>query len=136
MRPSLLLVLAALLIPVLARAQEGRPDIYPFDVTVGGQLAKVTDEFPVCARVEKPVTADAAIEVGTQPGTIIINAFPSNEKGEVPEGAQGVILMAEGTKTALDQTMDKARLSPGTYLMNVVAGGTTARVLFTVAAAP
>lgn len=133
MRRSLLPVVAALLVPGLAWSQEGRPDIYPFDVTVGGQLAKVTDAYPVCARVEKPVAADAAIEVAVAPGTLIINAFPASEKGEVDSSAKGAILMAEGTnRTSLDQTMDKAKLAPGTYLMNVVAGGTTSRVLFTI----
>ena len=49
------------------------------------------------------------------------------------EGAPAAVIFANKVKEVkLDATMDKKKLAPGTYLMNVVANGNTSRVVFTV----
>ncbi|THB70604.1 MAG: hypothetical protein D6E12_02675 [Desulfovibrio sp.] len=103
----------------------------PFGVSVGGQAAEVVNE--IYAEVPAPVSADAAIVCDVAEDMIIINVFPSDAQGNVDSSAQPAIIMIQGGNTgALNQTMDGQALTPGIYLMNVVAGGATSRVLFTV----
>ncbi|MBN1864171.1 MAG: hypothetical protein JW808_04660 [Victivallales bacterium] len=102
--------------------------ILPFKVKVGGQESKPGEIF---ARVANPVANDALLEVEADEAMIIVNVFSSDAEGNTSGVAK--IIMIQGKKsTKLDQTMDKSKLEPGTYLMNIVAGGATARVLFTV----
>jgi len=104
-----------------------------FPVSVGGQAAK-----PVAAgthaTIADPVAANATVTVGVDAETVIVNIFPSDEKGTVDSGATPKIIVAQNTRSfSLDQTMDKTTLTAGTYLMNVVASPHgTARIVFVV----
>lgn len=133
--PSLLSALFLLLItPGVAPAGE-RPDIYPFDVKVGGQLAAMTGSNRLFAHIAEPVPAEAELEVPGAEGMVIVNVFPSAPDGTVPDTAAGqtkVILIQQGGKAKLDATMDGTKLAPGLYGANVVSGGRTSRVQFTV----
>jgi hypothetical protein len=118
-----------------ARAEgEERPLVYPFDVTVGGQKAKAEEGNMLFVVVEKPVKPDALVTIEKKSPLFIINAFACKGDGSVMEpGQQPAIIFNQNAKeTKLNATMDKKPLKPGTYLMNVVAHGTTSRVVFTV----
>lgn len=116
-----------------AQAQAGRSPIYPFDVRVGGQLARVDSEYAVFARLPSPVRSTAEVAVDTFPGTLIINAFPSNDSGDAVDTSQSAVVLAQdATRARLDQTMNGQRLSSGSYMLNIVAGGQTSRVLIEV----
>ena len=118
-----------------ARAEdEERPLVYPFDVTVGGQKAKVEEGNMLFVVIEKPVKPDAPVTIERESPLFIINAFACKEDGSVMEpGQQPAVIFSQNAKeTKLNATMDKKPLKPGTYLMNVVAHGTTSRVVFTV----
>jgi len=129
-------VLAALLLilPVAAQAEDYTP--LPFPVSVGGQAAQVSGQAAdaVHATVAKPVASDAALEIGTKGGEmIIINVVAADEKGGPKEGASPeVIIIQSGTKGSLDKTMDGKKLAPGNYLMAVVTEGKTASVFLKV----
>ncbi len=114
--------------------EEPRPVIYPFDVTVGGQKAKVQKGNLLFAVVEKPVKPDAVVRIEKESPLFIINAFACKEDGSVmaPDQQPAVIFNQNAKETKLNATMDKKPLKPGTYLMNIVAHGTTSRVVFTV----
>jgi len=135
---SLLITLVGLtLVGALQAQAEDRPTVYPFDVKVGGQLAKVEGDpqTAIVAKIADPVKADAKIEVVGEPGMVIINVVPANPDGSVDPAASGqtkVIMVQNGTETTLADTMDKSTLSPGIYLANVVYNQGTSRVLFTV----
>ena len=108
-------------------------DILPFSVKLDGQAAAVKND--ICAAIASPVSSSAVIEVGAPTDEmIIINAFPSDLNGKVPDGAKAaIILIKKGeNKTTIDKTTDNKKLAAGTYLMNVVGGGKTARVVFTI----
>jgi len=125
------------LVGALQVQAEDRPAIYPFDVKVGGQLAKVEGDpqTALVAKIADPVKADAKIEVVGEPAMVIINVFPANPDGTVEPAASGqakVIMVQNGTETTLAETMDKSKLSPGVYLANVVYNQGTSRVLFTI----
>lgn len=107
---------------------------YPFDVTIGGQKAKVIDGNILFAVIENPVKADALLEIDKVAPMLIINAFACKENGAVMEaGAQPAVIFTQNTKsTKLTATMDKKPLAPGRYLANVVAHNTTSRVVFVV----
>ena len=100
----------------------------PFKVKVGGQEAQDGKTF---ATVAEPIASNAELEVDSKEAMIIVNVFPSDDKGKT-SGAAKIIMLQNTNKTNLDKTMDKSKLKPGTYLMNIVAGGATARVLFKV----
>ena len=106
--------------------------ILPFSVKIAGQEAKATSE--IFATIEKPVAADAEVEVEGAPAMLILNVFKSNAKGDVDTSAAPAIIMVQNSgKVKLDATMDKSKLAPGTYLANIVqAEKGTSRVLFTV----
>ena len=135
---KLLLLSLILSIPLLhaqeAAVTEKRPILYPFDVTIGGQKAVMQEGNILFAVIEKPVKADDLLEIEKEAPLLIINAFSVNEKGEVMQpGQQPAIIFARTTKsTKLDATMDKKALNPGRYLANIVANGTTSRVVFVI----
>lgn len=117
-----------------ALADDNRPITYPFDVTIGGQTAQMQKGNILFAVIEKPVKADALLEIDKVAPMLIINAFACKENGTVMEaGAQPSVIFTQNTKsTKLSATMDKKPLKPGRYLANVVAHNTTSRVVFVV----
>ncbi|MBK1829874.1 hypothetical protein JIN77_04000 [Verrucomicrobiaceae bacterium R5-34] len=133
-----LILLSAFLIASLHAQDSGadnkRPTLYPFDVTIGGQKAVMQEGNILFAVIENPVKPDALLEIEQQAPMLIINAFKVNEKGEVMQpGQQPAIIFARNTQsTKLDATMDKQQLQAGRYLANIVANGTTSRVVFVV----
>ena len=124
------------LLALTAHAQERSP-IYPYDVTVGGQAVEApAGPADIFATVPRPIAPDARVEVDTEGEQIIVNVFPIDEEGAPLPGSQGrtkVIMVPEGTGFRLDATMDKSRLSPGRYGMNIVLQNKgTSRVRFVV----
>jgi hypothetical protein len=111
-----------------------RPLLYPFEVTLGGQKAEIGEWGDLFAVVKVPVKADAVLSLEKEAPMLIVNAFPCKEDGTIlMDGAPAAVIFANQTKEVkLDATMDKKKLAPGTYLMNVVANGKTSRVVFTV----
>jgi hypothetical protein len=130
MKPLAFFIMLALgLSAVVAHATEEENTALPFSVSLGGHAAKAVAGSPF-AKIDKPVAANAALEVGAS-GMIIVNIASANEKGEPMEGATpSVIVIQSGNKTALDKTMDGKKFSPGNYHMAVVADGKTASVSF------
>jgi hypothetical protein len=130
MKPlALFITLALVLSPVIVHATEEENTALPFSVSLGGQAAKAVAGSPF-AKIETPVAANAALEVGAS-GMIIINVASANEKGEPKEGdTPAVIVIQSGNKTTLDKTMDGKKFSAGNYHMAVVADGKTASVSF------
>lgn len=128
---SLALVLLSL---CSLHAEQVRPDLYPFDVTIGGQKASMVDGNMLFAVVEKPVKPDALLELEKKAPMLIINVFACQEDGSVMQaGAQPAILLVQNANAVkLNATMDKKPLTPGRYLANVVANSTTSRVVFVV----
>jgi hypothetical protein len=127
-----LLSLAFMLVSC-AVAEETRPLFLPFDVTLGGQKAEMKAQNDMFAVIEKPVKPDAVLTIGKEAPMLIINAFACKEDGTVEQTTAAAIIFAQNTATTpMSATMDKQPLKPGTYLMNIVAHQTTARVVFTV----
>ena len=119
----------------LAMAQEKgkRPIFYPFDVTVGGQVAEMQQGNMLFAAVEKPVKSSAVVALEKESPLFVVNAFPCEEDGTVKENQPAAVIFKNKAKEVkLNETIDKKTLKPGTYLMNVVAHNTTSRVVFTV----
>jgi hypothetical protein len=106
----------------------------PFPVSIGGQAATVKpDSTTNHADIDKPVAANAPLEVGSTSGMIIVNIATANDQGIPAEGATPAIIVIQGgNKTTLDKTMDGKKLAAGNYLMAVVADGKTASVFFKV----
>lgn len=116
-----------------AASTSAAADVLPFSVKLDGTAAKPNND--ICAIIAGSVSNSAVIEVGAPTDEmIIINAFPSDVNGKIPSGAKAaIILIKKGeNKTTIDKTTDNKKLAAGTYLMNVVGGGKTARVVFTV----
>jgi hypothetical protein len=112
-----------------------RPDLYPFDVTIGGTKAVMKEGNEIFAQVDKPVAPDAVLALEKEVPMLIINAFPCKEDGSVEEAQPAAIIFANNVKEVkLDATMDKKKLAPGMYLANVVAESKTSRIVFVVAA--
>ena len=87
----------------------------------------------IFSKLNTPVTADALVQVPGKQESIIVNIFPANVKGIVKTGAKPEVIMASDTDHfKLDQTMSKKGLTKDTYLMNIVFGGKTELVLFSV----
>ncbi len=105
----------------------------PFGVKLGGQQAAAKGDASF-ATVEQAVDVDAELEVAVdKPEMVIVNVFPSDDKGNAKEGAAAIIILFQKTnKGKMDQTTDKKKIPAGTYLMNIVAGDKTARVVFKV----
>lgn len=137
---SLLLTLTLGLCALTSYAEEGataaskRAITYPFDVALGGQKAKIIDGNILFAVIQKPVSADALLEIDKVAPMLIINAFACKENGAVMEaGAQPAVIFTQNTKsTKLNATMDKKPLAPGRYLANIVAHNNTSRIVFVV----
>ncbi len=126
MKPILLTLLATSLLALRAFAG----DSLPFPVTVGGQTAKEGVPF---AKLDEPVAANAAIEIGAKSDLIIINVHKAKADGSPDSGGQPAIILLQGTtKGALDQTMDKQKLAPGKYFLSVTAGERSASIQFTI----
>ena len=107
--------------------------ILPFAVTVDGQEAVAESEQAVFATINTPVSNKAELAVDDDSGMIILNIFSSDDSGNVKPGIQPVIIILQGdNKTTLDNTMDKKKLDPGCYLMNIMSSGKTARIFFEV----
>ena len=119
--------------PAALDAQEQTP--LPFSVSLGGQAAQVKGKpgEAAFATVEKPVAANAPLEVGAKGDMIIVNVVAADDKGTPAAGAApAVLLIQNGNKTTLDKTMDGQKLAAGSYLMSVVAEGRTASITFKV----
>ena len=116
MKPFALLLLAVLgLSPVITQASEEENTALPFSVSIGGQAAKAPSGSGPFATIEKPVPANAALEVGAKSGMIIVNVVAANDKGEPTEGATpAIIVIQTGNKTTLDKTMDGRNWRPAT----------------------
>ncbi len=123
----------AALFGVLPLAAEDRPLFLPFDITLGGEKAVMADGNDLFAQIDKPVTADAVLELEAEVPMLIVNAFPCKEDGTVLEGQPAAVIFAKETRQVkLSDTMDKKKLEPGNYLANVVANGKTSRIVFQV----
>ena len=130
MKTLLLAFLSIVTTGILSAQDDGS---LPFGVSLGGQAATYKKGEPF-AKVAKPVKNDAAIEVAAKAdGTIIINVNKTDAKGAPAPGGQPAIIILQSTnKGTLAGTMDKQKLAPGSYLLNVIADGKTASILFTV----
>ena len=126
-----------LLLPLVSLRSEERPTIYPFDVTVAGQKAEYSSDFPLFAKIADSVSPTAEVTVSADPEMIIANIFPCDSKGTTKPGASPkVIIVQSGTSFKLDQTMDKSVFEPGIYGMNLVLKSKgTARVMFEIGGA-
>ena len=105
-------------------------DSLPFPVSVGGQSAKDGSPF---AKIEKPVTADSELSIGSKDAMIIVNVNAVNAKNEPIPGSTPAVILLQGTsKTTLDKTMDGKKLLAGNYILSVVSEGKTASILLTI----
>jgi len=87
----------------------------------------------VFSKLNTPVAPDALVQVPGKQESITVNVFPADIQGAVKTGVKPEIILVSGTDHfKLDQTMSKNDLTKGTYLMNIVYGGKTERVLFSV----
>lgn len=87
----------------------------------------------ILSKLNTPIAPDALVQVPGKHEKIIVNIFPSDVMGVVKSGLKPeVILVSDTDHFKLDQTMSKKKLTPGTYLMNIVFAGKTERVLFSV----
>jgi len=104
----------------------------PFGVKIGGKSAVAKND--ICAEIPGTVANNAKIVVDAKTDDmIIINVFPCKEDGSVSSGTKcrSIILIKKGSnKTTLNKSTENVTLPAGTYIMNVVAQGTTARVIF------
>ena len=124
-----LFTLVALVLTSSAFAQ----DILPFPVTVGGQAAVKVDGDGNWAHIPTPVAAGAAMAVKDVAGQVIVHIFPSDDKGNVAQGAAPHILLFDAKeKKSIDANMTSTKLGAGWYAANVVAGANTSRILFQV----
>lgn len=118
---------------LLPLAAEERPMFLPFDLTLGGEQAVMENGNELFAQIDKPVKADAVLELEAEVPMLIVNAFPCKEDGTVVESQAAAVIFAKDTKQVkLSDTMDKKKLEPGNYLANVVANGKTSRIVFQV----
>lgn len=133
MKNILLLLGAFLCCTTFLRAADDYTPL-PFPVSIGGQSAQVkgTGAEAMHATIDKPVPANAPIEVGAKSDMIIVNVVTASDKGIPLEGAAPVVLIIQGNggKSALDRTMDAKKFAPGNYLLNAVADGKTASIFF------
>ena len=135
---SMLALLSGVMVAADASAAEKvavkRPILYPFDVTIGDQKAVMQKGNILFAVIEKPVKPDALLKIEKKAPMMIINAFAVKANGAVMEAGQqpAIYFVKENNQVALNATMDKKPLKPGRYLINVVAHGTTSRVVFVV----
>lgn len=87
----------------------------------------------ILSKLNTPVTGDATVQVPGKQQSITVNIFPADLNGIVKSGIQPEVILAKDTDHfKLNQTMSRKELTEGTYLMNIVYGGQTERVLFSV----
>lgn len=87
----------------------------------------------ILSKLNTPVAPDALVQVPGKQESITVNVFPSDFSGIVKSGIKPEVILVSGTDHfKLDQTMSKKDLTKGTYLMNIVYGGKTERVLFSI----
>ncbi|HSJ03126.1 MAG: hypothetical protein ACAI34_23060 [Verrucomicrobium sp.] len=128
MKQSVAKILTVLFITIGSSFAAPAEGPLPFPVTVGSQDAthKAGEPF---AKVEKPVTSDAALSVGVKADMAIINVHKLKADGTTDETAQPAIIIFHGTdKGTLAQTMDKQKLPAGKYLLSITAGEATATI--------
>jgi hypothetical protein len=124
-------VIISLVVPAVLLAAGA--DILPFPITLGGQKAVIEKPDAVFAKVAQPVSASAELAVETKEDMIIVNIFDCDANGNAKQGAQPLVILMQGTKKSpINKTMDGKAPDPGHHIMNIVAGGATARVFFTV----
>jgi hypothetical protein len=106
----------------------------PFPVTLGGQKAVLEKPTDSHAKVAQPVASNAELVVDTKESMVIVNIFDCDAKGDVAQsGSEPLIILLQGTnKSPISKTIDGKVPKPGYHIMNIVAGGATARVFFTV----
>ena len=87
----------------------------------------------ILSKLNTPVAPDAIVQVPGKQASITVNIFPASLDGIVKTGIQPEVILAKDTDNfKLDKTMSRKDLTQGTYLMNIVYGGQTERVLFSV----
>jgi len=120
-------VIAAALSPVIAQQVQ---DVLPFEVIIGDQIATHSEEHKNIGIIADPVSNSAEIKLPASDGQVIVNAFPSDTSGETDPTAQAKVLLFDADDSGrLDQTIDGSKLASGYHLLNIMAGGKTARVL-------
>ncbi len=124
------LALLSIIVPGTAAFADQDP-LYPFKVTIAGKEAVKENPTAAFAVINEAVPADSEIQVAAD-GQVIINAVQCDAQGNPVPGALMSVIMFQAPKGSLAKTMDGKKLQSGKYLMNVVAGGTTARVVFDV----
>lgn len=125
----LLYLLLAVALTQAAVAQ----DVLPFGVTLGGQSAARVEGDANFAHIANPVAAGAALAVKDVKGQVIVNIFPSDDKGVVENGIQPAILLFDASASkSIDENMQGKKHPSGWYSANIVVGGGTSRVLFQV----
>jgi hypothetical protein len=108
--------------------------VLPFPVTLGGQKAVLEKPTDSHAKVAQPVVSNAELVVDTKESMVIVNIFDCDAKGDVAQAGSGplIVLMQGTNKSPISKTLDGNVPKPGYHIMNIVAGGATARVFFTV----
>ncbi|HAA02792.1 MAG TPA: hypothetical protein DCZ69_16050 [Syntrophobacteraceae bacterium] len=135
MKPIRLMVCVCWVVAVIfpAAVLAAGADILPFPVSLGGQKAVVEKPDAVFAKIAQPVAANAELAVETKENMIIVNIFDSDANGNAKQGVQPLVVIMQGTKKSpINKTMDGKSPAPGYHIMNIVAGGATARVFFSV----
>ena len=101
----------------------------PFEISINGKKALPYSE--TIAKIAKPLPNNGEVVCNIENSDMIqLDFFPANENGVVIGGKKPkLIIIREGNKTTLDQTISHKKLSKGFYLMNVTAGDKQARVI-------
>lgn len=117
----------------LSLASSAESKNLPFGVNLGGQNAVETETSDSYAIIGNPVAAGAKLSVKGVQGQMIVNIFPSNDKGEANPGAQPMIILFDaGSSRSISENVQGTKVAPGWYLTNIVGDGKTSRVLFQV----
>lgn len=117
-----------------AVAEEVRPSFYPFKVTIGGQEAEVDPRVDLFAVLRAPVSATDWLKIEEKSEVLMASVYPCQLDGTVLDGDEVINIFAQNSdRLELKATLKNEALSPGTYLVNVLANGKSARVLFTLA---
>jgi len=105
-------------------------DVLPFEVIIDGQTAMHSEAHKTVGTIPEPIPASAEIALPASAGQVIVNAFPSDANGETSPTAQAKILLFNADDNGrLNKTVDGSQLASGYHLLNIMAGGKTARVL-------
>jgi hypothetical protein len=124
--------LKVLLFCLLLIAPAAAQDCYPFPVTLNGQAAERVEGDTNFAHFKGPFAAAPTMAVQGQTGQVIVNIFPSDEKGNVTNGVQpAIVLFDAGQSKSIDDNMTGKKHGAGWYAANVVCGASgTSRILF------